>query len=241
MQIDISNQKLENMAQKIIKDNSILKPHSMYEEALIYMSYRYAIGRKSIHSHCHACDIIKNEYERFKLNPDRMAFTSKDMNSSIENCLRFGSLNVYVENYPQKNVHILEEVIKAVIDEDGFVKYDELREIKKLYFRVENSGKVILDDIKFHSDDTKISQNIYPIFDITDLLIWYKVAKVLDMSTHKWLTAIDGSRVEYVELYDENYKDGKRSFKLYKVPVDSFVENATILTYIPDESIKSFD
>ena len=93
-----------------------------YEEDGIWMSYRYCIGRKTIASHMRAGDILKHYYERLKLTPDRCQFMSKDINKSIEDCLRWGQLNVYMNYSQYDTVYPLEEVIKAISNNKGRCK-----------------------------------------------------------------------------------------------------------------------
>ena len=80
----------------------ILEPLKDYEEDGIWMSYRYCIGRHTIASHMRAGDILKHYYKRLKLTPERCKFMAKDINKSIEDCLRWGQLNVSM-SYSQYN------------------------------------------------------------------------------------------------------------------------------------------
>ena len=56
------------MAKKKVKKEEP-KEMSMYEEDLIWMSYRYCIGRHTIAASMHAGEIAKHEY--FRLSPER--------------------------------------------------------------------------------------------------------------------------------------------------------------------------
>lgn len=216
--------------------NSKIKPLTDYEESLIWMSYRYAIGRHTIHAHCHACDILSHEYERLKLTPNRMEFMSKDINRSIEDSLRFSRLNVYVNNVYNMNLHIIDYLIKSIIDEQGYVKYD-LRYIHKINLDCYGS------DCDFSYEISEKIVNEYPWNDLDDLMIWYNVAKIFDLKSHKKCFLTDCSEVEFVELYEriteysEDHKNDKVKFELYRVPIEKYVKNPAIWTYIPDSSI----
>ena len=81
-----------------------IKKLSDYEETLIWMSYRYAIGRHTIASCTHAGDIGQNSYDRLLLTPSRMQFMSKDINEEIERCLSFGPCTFRIDRYSGVNI-----------------------------------------------------------------------------------------------------------------------------------------
>lgn len=102
-------------------------PMTDYEEDCMWMSYRYCIGRHTIASHMHANDIWQNC--RGRMSKERELFTAFDINSSIEDCLRFHtpyfhfpitSLNriyrtavdIVCEFIEEYNVNSIEEFIK---------------------------------------------------------------------------------------------------------------------------------
>ena len=61
-----------------------------WEEDLMYMAYRYAIGRQSIGAHSLACEIKENCYGR--MSEERSIFNAFDMNREVERCLHFHNL-----------------------------------------------------------------------------------------------------------------------------------------------------
>lgn len=220
------------------KENNKVKPLSEFEEDLLYMSYRYAIGRHTIHAHSHACNIIEHFYERLLVTPNRMQFTSKDINRSIEDCLRFGRLNVYLHDVYDRNIHILESLIHSIIDERGYVKYD-IRYVNKIILECySNDG-----DCDIMVSTSEKIENEYPWNDIDDLMIWYYMAKLFDLKSHKVCTLTDGTECEFIELYQrqteysEDRKNDKVKFIKFRVPVKKFINNPYVWTYIPDESI----
>lgn len=100
---------------------------SDYEEDCMWMSYRYCIGRHTIHSHMHATDIWKNC--RGRMSKERELFTAFDINRSIEDSLRWikphfhfpiTSLNriyrtavdIVCEFMEEYNINSIEEFIK---------------------------------------------------------------------------------------------------------------------------------
>ena len=208
---------------------SNIQPLTDFEESLLYMSYRYAIGRHTIHSHAHACDILSNWYDRLKLSPNRMLFTSKDMNKSIEDIMRW-SYNIYIDNYDySKNIfpyELYRNVVKREIEKNGEFKQNRY---KKIQIYVDYENNFIDYDIIWLNDDEK--DNFY--FDIFDLEIWNNVAKVLDLSTHHHAKITDDSIVEYVELYNA---DGTT----YKALLPDYISNTYRVKLVTDEIVKEY-
>lgn len=207
-----------------------VQPLSDYEESLIYMAYRYAIGRHTIHSHSLAGDIMSHEYERFKLSPNRMYFTSKDINRSIEDCLRWGSPSVYFDgNQGQENFFPLECTYKAInLEKEKYPNFD-ITKIKKINIVLNRLGEFLDYSMTYYKEDEKIPY--YSDMNFRDLEIWNNVAKVFDMSTHKWCRLIDDSVVEYVEIIGHDKET-------LKSPVNKYIHNTVAISYIPEENIK---
>lgn len=209
-----------------------IKPLSQYKEDLIYMAYRYAIGRHTIQSHAIAKDIIKNEYYRMLLNPDRTKFMSKDINRSIEDVLRWHNPSLFITNYNQVNVYPYELYQTVAIKEEEKGNTFKPSIIKKIEVTVDNEGNYVSHSIKYNTEKD-ISSTYIDDYDMTvhDLEIWNQVAKILDLDKHKTCTLINGEECEYVDILVNK--------TMYKVPVKEFVNNPYIFTYIPDDKIKS--
>lgn len=213
-----------------------LQPLSDFEMDGIWMSYRYCIGRKTIASNMRAGDILQNCYERLKLNPSRMEFMCYDIGRSIEDCLRWGQLNVYFNSYNQDDhIYPLDEVIKAITDKDGYLDEDSLNNITKININVYSHGNVGYD-IKRGECDNKH----YPLNDILDLLVWQDCAKMLDISQHKMCKCYYNDKdeyIEYVDLFNHIMEDGKHRFVIRKVPVHKYTKNNLCYSYINENYI----
>lgn len=202
-----------------------LTPLSDYEETLIWMSYRYAIGRKTIHAHMHAGDIMSHSYERLKLTPDRMEFMSKDINRSIEDIMRFSDPIIYIDNPCQVNIFPVELYLTVISKEPNFNE----KRIKYIHINVNETGDYLSHSIEYKKDDEP--DNIL-IDKVHDLIVWNNVAKVFDMSKHHHAKLIDDSIVEYVDIINE-YDN-----KTLKAPINRYINNIVSVSYIPDKSIK---
>lgn len=208
-----------------------LEPLKDYEEDGIWMSYRYCIGRKSISSHARAGDILKHYYKRLKLTPDRCIFMSKDINKSIEDCLRWGQLNVYFGYSQYDTVYPLEETFRAISDNIGIIDPENLNNISKINIQVLDYGNV---DYKISYNENKNLH--YPLSDLEDLMVWNNCAKILDLKSHKVCKVSYQDKDEYIEYVDcmtiDRQEDGKYKLINRKVPVDRYISNSYLNSYI---------
>lgn len=213
----------------------ILEPLKDYEEDGIWMSYRYCIGRHTIASHMRAGDILKHYYKRLKLTPERCKFMSKDINKSIEDCLRWGQLNVYMSYSQYDNINPLDETIKAISDEDGVIDEEKIKHISKINLEVFDGN--VLSTIS--NDENKTLY--YLINDFTDLIVWSNCAKILDLDSHKVCKVSYQGKDEYIEYVEmtsvDSINDGKYKVIKRKVPVDKYVANSAIYSYINEDYI----
>jgi hypothetical protein len=214
------------------KKKEVLKPLSGFEEDLLWMSSRYAIGRKTIAAHGLACDILKNMYRRLELTPDRMNFNSRDINREIESSLRYGPFNIYFENnYSQeRNIFYLEELYKAISDENGDLKYN-IKDIESVH--IDCRTNIVKITIRSTPSETTFAS------DFTDLEIWQLVAKMFDKNCHKTCTVKfgeeDPKEVEYIDFYSFDTQNNKILKR--KMPIDRVIENPYINTYINEQYI----
>ena len=209
-----------------------ITPLSSYKEDLIYMAYRYAIGRHTIQSNMIAKDIIRHEYYRMLLNPERMVFMSKDINRSIEEVLRWHTPSLYIDNYNQANAfpYELYNIVMMKDEESGNVFKPST--IKSINVSVDEDGNYVSHTIKYKNESEITNDSSYiDNYDMTisDLEIWHMVAKALDIDHYKTVTLNDGTTCEYFDTIVNK--------KWYKIPVKNFVEHPCIFTYIPDEAI----
>lgn len=213
----------------------ILEPLKDYEEDGIWMSYRYCIGRHTIASHMRAGDILKHYYKRLKLTPERCKFMSKDINKSIEDCLRWGQLNVYMSYSQYDNINPLDETLNAISDEDGVIDGENIKHISKI--NIEFFDGKVLSRISNDVDKTLF----YPLNDLKDLIVWSNCAKILDIDSHKVCKVSYQGKDEYIEYVEmtsiDNIDDGNYKVIKRKVPVDKYVANSAIYSYINEDYI----
>ena len=182
-----------------------------FEETLMWMSYRYAISRKSRASVSLANDIAVNFFKR--LPNERKEFTAFDIARELSDILRhrFG-LWIYNAN-DNKNFQPVEILIKF-LKEYNIRNLDELNKFKSISYYCKDSyypnekDKFFVKYIDsyvdaYHSSPDGSEQkeiydikvNYYPS-DIEDLLHWQKLSACFDVSNLKIVTTLYNGKTE---------------------------------------------
>lgn len=219
-----------------------IKKLSDYEETLIWMSYRYAIGRHTIASCTHAGDIAQNSYDRLLLTPGRMQFMSKDINDDILRHLEWAPYNFTIDRsgFSQEEIEPL-NLFYQFINTLNIKSFNELNNIKRVE-TVKTNGEVSF--IVIYNEDGKESGYISSM-DIDDLEPWQNLSSVFNLKNHKFCkTLYNGEEkiVEYVDVWRRKYgEDGHPSeiirYEKAKMPIDSYLGNPSISTRINEEYI----
>lgn len=202
-----------------------------YYESLIWMSYRYCIGRKTIAAHSHAGDIASNSYGH--LSEERERFMAHDIRREINNVLNFSrhaSVHDYRDHIPQDAMTTILYRIKE--------KYgDNPPEWVFTCLRFDVDGKDVSID-KYDGEKEKY-YNLRNEYD--DLIPWIKLANLMDRSCHRTVVVeYDGKTEEYecipfpFIMQDENgYHVNERW-----CDIDSYRSNPVICSSINPEYIK---
>ena len=178
-----------------------------FEETCMWMSYRYAIGRHSIASVMHACDIAEHFF--YRLPNDRKEFTSFDIAREIDNSLRC-IFHLYIE-YPNenKNFHPFETLMEFIKNEN-IKDLNEFNKFKSIRFNSNNGiWKVSYSDSyvdAYHSNPEGALQKEeydihkdYGTMDLEDLLHWQKLAACFDIHNLKVVhTLYEGKEQDHI-------------------------------------------
>lgn len=199
---------------------------SKYEEDLMWMAYRYAIGRHTISTYMMANDMANNGYDR--LNPERRNFMAKDIREQIADVLRFNSFSFNIDySVKNENFRPLELFIEFINKTDN----DELDSIKSV--KVYNN--LATNEIIYSINHKDSRQDKFPqFFDqnvILDLIPWMNLANAFDTNSHKFIN-IDGEDIEYIESYT---RLGDGTYKKYGIPLDNFVHGNGMECLMIDE------
>lgn len=214
----------------------IIKPLSDYEETLIWMSYRYAIGRHTIASCTHAGDIAKHSYERLLLNKNRMQFMSKDINEEIGRCLEWQPFHFTINRYSGFEEHEISPLnfFYMFINSINIKDFSELNKYKTI--EVVKDG----DSIKFNTVLKESDEKSYiSSMDIDDLEPWQKLASVFNLKSHKFCKTNFNNEEKIIEYIDNwvRITDEFIKYELRKMPIDSYLNNSVITCSINEDYI----
>lgn len=208
---------------------------SHYEETLLWMSYRYAIGRHTIAAHGHGCDIVKYSYERLKLTPERCTFTGFDINQYIYDQMRFGFFSIDNYSINTKDVNPL-DVFFEFINEENIISYEELGKYKRVVAKWDGSkwafDRTLCDDNEKRSYVSRM--------DFEDLIVWQRAAKIFNLDGHKTVVTNYNGEIKEYECIEDYVLDTTKVNLFYKkeyVPVSNYVDNPALYTYISKDYI----
>lgn len=209
---------------------------SSYEEDLVWMSYRYCVGRHTIGAHMHARNIAQHTYDR--LSPKRLSFMALDIRRCIQDCLRFGQIHICFDNHYTDIKRPLESFLDA-LKELKLTEKKDLRRIKEIRISYEGN-KFVYDVLKLDDNKEDISDMLMP--DVTDLISWATLASCFDIDNHKMIVCKNKETGEETiqeafEIYALTSYDSY-AFKKYWIPIESYI-NDTIISYIDPDCIVS--
>lgn len=203
-----------------------------YLEDLIWMSYRYCIGRKTITASMHAGNIAKYSYN--DIADDRKEFMAHDIRKEINDCLWMD--NVSISDYRQ---HISEDSLSAIIWAISHryggpppKGWDE----RSLKFDVKDGIVTITTNLNF-DPDKKTFDTIANKYH--DLIPWIKLANALDKSTHRIVVVeYDGKTEERTCFHFPIVRYKFQEIQEVWVDLNDYLANPFICSYIRPECIK---
>lgn len=216
-----------------------IKKLSDYEETLIWMSYRYAIGRHTIASNMHAGDIAQNSYERLMLSPARMQFMSKDINQEIASRLSWSNFNFRIDNYYGENRwgHHPLDLFYEFINSLHITDIQELGKYKDIHVYIDYMNGDVTYEPRLKEDN---STSYVSCMDYEDLDCWQILSKVFDLKHHKFCRAIyngEESIIEYIDVYRRVSGSEEIKYEKVKMPIDKYLNNPSISCRIDEKYI----
>lgn len=205
----------------------------MYHEDLVWMSYRYAIGRHTIAAHQHALNIAKYEY--YTLTHDQKQHFATDIRQCIEDNLRFGEYNVSIDYsiLPEER-RPLEFLLQYFIDNPNWET-----DYKGLIIKRDiSTGKIIYEDKKLN-----LQNNYSPLsmMYLEDLLVWMDLASYFDEDNYKTCNIDYNGEIKEITYFDSyilyRSKDDINSYwKKVKKPVKQYRDYLGTDCYIQDDA-----
>lgn len=217
------------MIENINKFEAVIN-NEMYYEDLIWMSYRYCIGRKTIAAHSHAGNIARYSFNH--LSEDRKKFMAHDIRREINDVLHFRD-NVSVLDYRQ---HLPEDAFSIIISDT-----------------IDRKGEILPEGYDFDEYNYKIDNGIINVernekvskpyssklvHEASDLLPWIKLANALDKTCHRKITvSIDNKVIEY-ECFPFPYVQyNGEKIGMKWCPIERYLANPIVDCYIDGDII----
>lgn len=214
--------------------DKVEKKCSLFEEMLMWTSYRYAIGRKTYVSTL-AYEIPQHYYH--KLSPERRQFTAGDIRKEIYDKLRllpfdFKIHRVYNEDELNPIKVLLDFIDKYKIESiDEFVKYSTVEyDAHKNTYQMEKKEPTL--------------NSYFSVADIDDLIPWETFASCFDEKNHMLL---DGK--EYFQAYhkklipDQNkpgyYFSAQFGWEPIWYELSNFLKSSAYPGYLTDDEFTS--
>lgn len=227
-QPSMTPRQIQNLKKKIAD-----MPVSSYEEDLIWMSYRYCIGRHTIAACSHAHDIAKNHYRR--LSDSQAEMMARDIRNEIKQSLQIGSYNVRFSDalcplekslgYGSGSAIVYEYLIHVLATDKDI----DLGRIKRLSIDVDENNDIFWKVEKLEDENKAMSMHHTSLSGLVmDFHPWAMLAACMDRSNHHF--RVDPSsyvQYEYFETVDPF--TGKRIL----VDVDEYLENPNCRYYDP--------
>lgn len=205
-----------------------------FKETCIWMSYRYAIGRSSIASCCHAADIVR--YGLDWIPENRREFTARDIRDCINNQLMWTN-NIRKDGYSNK-YDILSCILKYMFDNN--IEDSELFYLQHVWQVNVDTGEVT---IQFQTDIKPSEMDrLFSLFtSIHDYLPWIKLANFLDKEQHCLVDVNFNNQQTSRECFIIYDQLQDKTIMKYYVPCDAFQNNPSILSYLSPEYIINHD
>ncbi len=203
-----------------------------YHEDLVWMSYRYAIGRHTIAAHQHALNIAKYEY--YTLTHDQKQHFAIDIRQCIEDNLRFSEYNFSIDySIIQEERKPLEFLLQYFIDNPN---WQITGDYKGLTVLKDNNGNIIYEKKKTNTYNT----SPLSIMILEDLLVWMDLASYFDEDNYKVCKVEHNGNIEEITYFDSYiYYQSKDNNLLYwkkvKKPVKEYIKYLGSDCYIPDD------
>lgn len=204
-----------------------------YHEDLIWMSYRYAIGRHTIAAHQHALNIAKYEHDNF--TKEEKKHFAIDIRQCIEDNLRFGEYNVSIDySILQDDRRPLEFLLQYFIDNPNWYIDDNYKGL--IISRDSSTDKITYTQKKSDTYNCKPFSMMY----LEDLLVWMDLASYFDEDNYKTCKVDYNGEIKEIAYFDsyiyyQNKNDKLPYWKKVKKPVNEYIKYLGTDCYIPDD------
>ena len=218
------------------KKEQPIKVTKDFIDSSLFSSWRYYIGRSTIHSHCQAIDMVKF----FIANPnlfseDRMKFMGQDVRKTINESFGWND-HVFIDNSFYQNagdaVSYLILGVKKFFEELG-KEFDD-KELKNIKFEVDAiTGEVTWKTLE------KDTYEFYLANRLSDYEAWIRLAGFLN-PTHLITYTFDGkteTRPGFMQPTIYRDMEGKMNIEVNYCTVDGVKMNPSVMSHVASEYI----
>lgn len=164
---------------------------SLFEEMLMWTSYRYCIGRHTYVTSL-AGEMAQHYYD--KLTDDRMEFTANDIRKEIYDKLQWLPFDFKIHRMYDSDPFNPIDVLMEFIDRLGIMSLDQFLSYSNIEYDVHND--------KFEWEKkTPTIKSYFSISDIDDLIPWNNLAACFDKKNHKIITTEYDGKTETYECF----------------------------------------
>lgn len=164
---------------------------SLFEEMLMWTSYRYCIGRHTYVTSL-AGEMAQHYYDR--LSDERMEFTASDIRREIMDHLQWLPFKFRIDRWYDTDTYNPIDVLMTFFKEFDINSYEDLTTICDLKYDVNHN------EFKFERKEPTIKSH-FSQFDIDELIPWEELAACFDKKNHKMVTVEYNGKTETYECF----------------------------------------
>ena len=215
---------------------------SLFEEMLMWTSYRYCIGRHTYVTSL-AGEMAQHYYD--KLSDERLEFTAKDIRSEIMYHLEFLPFKFRIQRWYEADEFNPIKVLMTFLKDYKIDSYDEFIKVCNLEYDVNHNT------FTFEKKEPTL-KSYFSVSDIEDLLPWENLAACFDKKNHKMVTLeYDDGKTETHECFQSwtrktvpmedkpgYVRSAEWGWEPVWIDVDDYIKTGDNHRYINEEYIK---
>lgn len=224
-----------------MKKKTEIEKCSLFEEMLMWTSYRYCIGRHTYVTSL-AGEMAQHYYN--KLTDERMEFTATDIRREIMDHLQWLPFNFRIQRWYNTDAYNPIDVLMTFLENFNIDSYEDFIKISKLEYDVNHNEYI------FEKKEPTI-KSYFSLSDIDDLIPWEELASCFDKKNHKMITVEYNGKTEIHECFKSWIRktvpvDDKPGY--FKIPdfgwepvwvdIKNYLEKGNYHSYINEDFIK---
>lgn len=228
-----------------MKKKSTEREHcSLFEEMLMWTSYRYCIGRHT-YVNSLAGEMAQHYYDR--LTDERMEFTAKDIRREIYDKLQWLPFRFNIHRMYDKDILNPIDALMEFIKRENINSMDEFVHYSRVEYDSHN------DTFEFDKSEPTI-KSYFSTMDIEDLIPWEDLAACFDKKNHKMVTVEYNGETSTYECFKTwvrksipcedkpgYYRSAEFGWEERWVDIDSYLKSGNTNKTINEDFIKEIN